>query len=47
MTQWKQYEKIDNNSIKDMKTKIIIDSRRLLANKKINADYNALGIGRK
>ena len=45
MTQWKQYKKINNNSIRNMKNKIIIDSRRLLVNKKISVDYNALGIG--
>ena len=45
MTQWKEYSKINNNIIKKMKKKIIIDSRRILANKNIDADYQAIGIG--
>ncbi len=45
MTQWKEYSKINNEMIKKMDKKIIIDSRRILADKDINVDYNAIGIG--
>tara|TARA_B100001540_G_scaffold247448_1_gene222858 strand:- start:1638 stop:2951 length:1314 start_codon:yes stop_codon:yes gene_type:complete len=45
MTQWEEYSKINNRSIKEMDKKIIIDSRRILADKNINASYNAIGIG--
>jgi len=45
MTQWKEYSKINNNTIKKMDKKIIIDSRRILVNKKIDIDYQAIGIG--
>jgi len=45
MTQWKEYSKINNNMITKMNKKIIIDSRRILANKNIDADYQAIGIG--
>ena len=45
MTQWKQYSKINNNNIKKMDRKIIIDSRRILAEKELVADYQAIGIG--
>jgi UDPglucose 6-dehydrogenase len=47
MTQWKQYEALNNNSIKNMRKKLIIDCRRILANKKLDADYYAVGIGKK
>jgi len=46
MTQWKQFGELDNKSIKCMKRKLIIDCRRILANKKLGAEYYALGIGR-
>tara|TARA_B110000014_G_scaffold263181_1_gene259105 strand:+ start:149 stop:1459 length:1311 start_codon:yes stop_codon:yes gene_type:complete len=45
MTQWKEYSKINNNMIRKMNKKIIIDSRRILANKNIDVDYQAIGIG--
>ena len=45
MTQWKEYSKINNNMIRKMNKKIIIDSRRILVNKNIDADYEAIGIG--
>ena len=45
MTQWKEYSRINNEMLKKMNKKIVIDSRRILADKKINADYNAIGIG--
>ena len=45
MTQWKEYSKINNNTIRRMNKKLIIDSRRILADKNIDADYQAIGIG--
>jgi len=46
MTQWKQFGELNNKSIKCMKRKLIIDCRRILANKKVDAEYYALGIGK-
>ena len=46
MTQWKQFGELNNKSIKCMKRKLIIDCRRILANKKLDAEYYALGIGK-
>ena len=45
MTYWKEFEKIDNESIRHMKRKLIIDCRRIFAEEKIDAEYYALGIG--
>ena len=45
MTQWGEYSKINNKIIKEMDRKIIIDSRRILVEKNIDADYYAIGIG--
>ena len=45
MTQWSQFEKLNNKSIKDMKRKLIIDCRRIFARKEIGVEYYALGIG--
>ena len=47
MTQWKEYEKIDNKTIKYMNKKFIIDSRRILSNKNLDAKYYAIGLGQK
>jgi UDPglucose 6-dehydrogenase len=47
MTQWKQYEELTNNQFKYMKTKFVIDSRRMLVKKQLNVDYYAIGLGRK
>ena len=47
MTQWKQFESINNKSLQSMKNKLIIDSRRMLANKELNGEYYAIGIGEK
>ena len=47
MTKWKQYEKINNNTIKHMNKKFIIDSRRILSNKNLDAKYYAIGLGQK
>jgi UDPglucose 6-dehydrogenase len=45
LTPWKQYSQIDNNDLKVMKKKLIVDSRRMLTNRKLNMDYYAIGIG--
>ena len=45
MTHWRQFEKIDDRSIKHMKRKLIIDCRRIFAEKNMGKDYFALGIG--
>ena len=46
MTQWKQYEKLNNNEFKYMKRKFVIDCRRMLAKKQLDVDYYAIGLGR-
>ena len=45
MTAWPEYSKINNNNLKVMKNKLIIDSRRILQNEKLKCKYIALGIG--
>jgi len=45
MTPWKIYTKLKNNSFKNMKRKLIIDTRRILSGKNLNAEYFALGMG--
>ena len=45
MTHWKEFENINNKSIKHMKRKLIIDCRRILVDKNIDAEIFALGIG--
>ena len=47
MTAWKQYEKINNKTIEHMAKKFIIDSRRIISDKKLNAKYFAIGLGHK
>ena len=47
MTQWKQYEKLANNDFKQMKKRLIIDCRRMLAQKELDVDYYAIGLGKK
>jgi len=47
MTQWKEYERINNKTIKHMAKKFIIDSRRILSNKNLDAKYYAIGLGQK
>ena len=47
MTQWKDYERINNKTIKHMAKKFIIDSRRVLSNKNLDAKYYAVGLGQK
>jgi UDPglucose 6-dehydrogenase len=46
MTHWKQYDTLNNNSIKHMNKKIIIDCRRVLAKKELGAEYYGIGIGK-
>ena len=46
MVHWKEFERINNNSIKVMKRKFIVDCRRALAEKQLNAEYHAIGIGK-
>ena len=46
MTHWKQYDTLNNNSIKHMNKKIIVDCRRVLAKKELDAEYHAIGIGK-
>jgi len=45
MTPWKMYTKLKNNDFKNMKRKLIIDTRRILSKKCLNAEYFALGLG--
>ena len=45
MTYWKEFENIDNRTIKHMKRKLIIDCRRIFADKNMGKEYFALGIG--
>ena len=47
MTKWKEYEKINNKTINHMDKKFIIDSRRVLSNKNLDAKYYAIGLGQK
>ena len=47
MTQWKDYERINNKTIKQMAKKFIIDTRRVLYNKNLDAKYYAIGLGQK
>ena len=46
MTQWKQYNQLNKNSLKPMKRKIIIDSRRVLMGKELGGKYFAVGVGK-
>ena len=47
MTAWNEYKKINNESIRHMNTKFIIDSKRIISNKNLNAKYFAIGLGQK
>ena len=46
MTHWKQFERFNNNSMECMSKKFIIDCRRILVEKKLQAEYHAIGIGK-
>ena len=45
MTKWKEYEGINNKTIKCMDKKFIIDTRRILSNKNLDAKYYGIGLG--
>lgn len=45
MTSWKEYTKINNDHLSQMRRKIIVDSRRLLAKSDLDARYFPIGIG--
>ncbi|MBT3407064.1 UDP-glucose/GDP-mannose dehydrogenase family protein, partial [Candidatus Woesearchaeota archaeon] len=45
MTTAKEYSQINNNELKLMKKRLIIDSRRLLVNRNLDVDYSAIGMG--
>jgi len=45
MTPWKQYGKLNNVDFQVMKNTLIIDTRRMLTKKKLNAKYHAVGLG--
>ena len=47
MTKWKEYERINNKTIKYMKKKFLIDTRRILSNKNLRLKYYGLGLGQK
>ena len=46
MVHWKQFDKINNNSIRLMRRKFIIDCRRVLSEKQLDSEYHAIGIGK-
>ena len=46
MTHWKQFERFNNNSLKHMSRKFVIDCRRILVKKELQAEYHAIGIGK-
>lgn len=46
MTAWKQYKNLNNEDFKSMKKRMIVDGRRILVEKELNAEYYAVGIGR-
>ena len=46
MTHWKQFERLNNNSLKHMSRKFVIDCRRILVKKELQAEYYAVGIGK-
>jgi len=47
MVDWKEFHKLNNSSFKKSSKVTIIDCRRILANKKLDANYYAIGIGHK
>jgi UDPglucose 6-dehydrogenase len=46
MTQWKQYEKLNNKEFNFMSKKLVIDCRRMLIGKELDVDYFAIGLGK-
>ena len=47
MIKWKEYEKINNKTIKCMGKKFILDTRRILSNKNLDIKYYGIGLGQK
>jgi len=45
MTAWKEYSVLSSKDFKLMKKQLIIDCRRILAEKKLDVEYYAVGIG--
>lgn len=45
LTSWKQYSSLSSNSFSKMRNPLLIDTRRLLANKKLDVKYIGLGVG--
>lgn len=45
MTSWKEYSKLNNDHLKVMKKRIIVDSRRMLKDHKVKMRYYPIGIG--
>jgi UDPglucose 6-dehydrogenase len=45
MTSWKEYSKINDEHVKQMKRKVIVDSRRILKESGLNIKYFPIGIG--
>jgi UDPglucose 6-dehydrogenase len=46
MVNWKQFHTLNNNSFKKSPRMKIIDCKRILADKKLDAEYYAIGIGK-
>ena len=46
MTEWTQYEKLNNNNFKRMTKKVVIDSRRMLIGKQLDVNYFGIGLGK-
>ena len=46
MTEWTQYEKLNNNNFKHMTKKVVIDSRRMLIGKQLDVNYFGIGLGK-
>ena len=47
MTHWSEYDKLNNKLLRKMKKKFIIDCRRVLADRKLDVQYYAIGLGKK
>ena len=45
VTHWKEYSKLNNDHIKTMSRRIIVDTRRILQGHKMNIKYYPIGIG--
>jgi len=44
MTGWPQYSKLTQKDFAQMKKSLVIDTRRILSNTKLDIDYNAIGV---